>query len=281
MIINYYQILEIEDYSSVEIVKKSFRKLALIYHPDLNHNIDTNEKFKNLVKAYQILSNTDSKRKYDESLKNGFDYSDLYNSLKNAETERESRKYRYYKMKKEKDELEEIENIASYEKSIKIFPFKFRLIMIFLAQVSGIFLMLNDWFAKGSFIAFGAIVFFISSITLWNELYKFYWHKCIFNKDEKLNSKYDKSAYSYFIRIFSGGIFILIVLIYSKKAWHLNQFGTYVFAKNNYQYKILVYEVNNKQYLKKYIFISDSLKFKDQVLIKVSSKEPDIWEFAY
>ena len=49
---NYYDILQINNNASSEEVKKSYYKLAKIYHPDKNGN---EEKFKEINEAYIIL----------------------------------------------------------------------------------------------------------------------------------------------------------------------------------------------------------------------------------
>ncbi|MFT7033973.1 MAG: curved DNA-binding protein CbpA [Cyclobacteriaceae bacterium] len=70
--INHYQMLEIPENASLEVIKGAFKKLALKYHPD-KHMGDPmmEEHFKEINTAYQTLSNPYSKHKYDMSLKFG------------------------------------------------------------------------------------------------------------------------------------------------------------------------------------------------------------------
>jgi DnaJ-class molecular chaperone len=81
--IDLYKILEINKNSSEKEIKKAWKKLALKYHPDKNNNI-TSDKFIKIKYAYDILSNKDSKEKYDNQLNinNIFDINILLN-LKN------------------------------------------------------------------------------------------------------------------------------------------------------------------------------------------------------
>lgn len=66
---NLYSILELPVLSDIQDVKKSFKKLALKYHPDINkHDFDSEEKFKRINHAYQILSDVNKKRRYDTIL---------------------------------------------------------------------------------------------------------------------------------------------------------------------------------------------------------------------
>lgn len=62
---DYYDILEIEQNSSSEEIKKAYKRLAVKYHPDKNHSPGAAEKFKEISEAYQVLSNPDKKRHYD------------------------------------------------------------------------------------------------------------------------------------------------------------------------------------------------------------------------
>ena len=57
---DYYEILECTREDSYDTIKKSYRRLALIYHPDKNP--DGEERFKKIAEAYEVLSD-DSKRK--------------------------------------------------------------------------------------------------------------------------------------------------------------------------------------------------------------------------
>ena len=52
----FYNILELEPNVSDTIVKKQYKKLALLYHPDRNHE-DTSDKFKEISNAYQNIIN--------------------------------------------------------------------------------------------------------------------------------------------------------------------------------------------------------------------------------
>lgn len=64
---NYYQILGVPEDASEEKIKKAFRKGARKYHPDVNpDNPEAEENFKKLNEAYQVLSDPDKRKKYDQ-----------------------------------------------------------------------------------------------------------------------------------------------------------------------------------------------------------------------
>lgn len=65
---NYYDILGVSPDASQEEIKKSFRNLALKYHPDKNKNSEeSKQKFMKIVEAYETLSNEQSRKNYDSS----------------------------------------------------------------------------------------------------------------------------------------------------------------------------------------------------------------------
>jgi curved DNA-binding protein CbpA len=59
-----YQVLEIKPNVTLQEIKKSYRRLAKLYHPDKNNDIDTTEKFRKINYAYEILSDDKSRKKY-------------------------------------------------------------------------------------------------------------------------------------------------------------------------------------------------------------------------
>ena len=63
---NYYEILDVSPTASQDEIKKSFRNLALKYHPDKNGNSEeSRQKFIKIVEAYEILSNDQARKNYD------------------------------------------------------------------------------------------------------------------------------------------------------------------------------------------------------------------------
>lgn len=64
---DYYSILGVEKGASDEELKKSYRKLAMKYHPDRNQgDKEAEEKFKDINEAYQVLSDPQKKAQYDQ-----------------------------------------------------------------------------------------------------------------------------------------------------------------------------------------------------------------------
>lgn len=64
---NYYAILGVARDASVEEIKRSFRRLARQYHPDLNPgDKQAEDKFKDLNEAYEVLSDSSKRSQYDQ-----------------------------------------------------------------------------------------------------------------------------------------------------------------------------------------------------------------------
>ena len=88
---DYYEILDVSKNASADEIKKSYRKLALKYHPDRNpDDPESEEKFKEASEAYEVLSDSEKRGLYDryghDGLKNsgfsgfsGFD--DIFSSF--------------------------------------------------------------------------------------------------------------------------------------------------------------------------------------------------------
>ena len=63
----YYDILNVQEDATLKDIKQSYHNLSRKYHPDKNNGDDT--KFKKISEAYQVLSDTEERRKYDFQLK--------------------------------------------------------------------------------------------------------------------------------------------------------------------------------------------------------------------
>ena len=67
---NYYEILEVNKKASQETISKVYKFLAKKCHPDANpdNKQEAEEKFKEISEAYEILSNEEKRKEYDEEL---------------------------------------------------------------------------------------------------------------------------------------------------------------------------------------------------------------------
>ena len=90
---DYYEVLGVQRNADVKEIKKEFRKLARKYHPDMNpEDPDAENKFKEAAEAFEVLSDSEKRSRYDrfghEGLSGssfrdfwhrfGFEYSGVY-----------------------------------------------------------------------------------------------------------------------------------------------------------------------------------------------------------
>ena len=96
---DYYEVLGVDKKASLDEIKKAYKKLALKYHPDRQHDKsdaekkDAEEKFKEAAEAYSVLSDNDKRARYDQfgfagdqmgsgaGGFGGFDINDILNSV--------------------------------------------------------------------------------------------------------------------------------------------------------------------------------------------------------
>ncbi|MEM1108361.1 MAG: molecular chaperone DnaJ [Planctomycetota bacterium] len=64
---DYYEILSVERSASGDEIKRSYRKLAMKYHPDRNPgDAEAEAKFKECAEAYEVLSDAEKRQRYDQ-----------------------------------------------------------------------------------------------------------------------------------------------------------------------------------------------------------------------
>lgn len=118
---NYYEILEVSENASNEIIDRAYRVLAKKYHPDTwpsNKSYWAENKFKEITEAYQILSNPTLRKKYDMEIVRSNSLNDKYDDLY-SEQKRLNQEIKNLKIKNKTNAYsDQVDNIDKSPKSI-------------------------------------------------------------------------------------------------------------------------------------------------------------------
>lgn len=119
---NYYQVLEVNENASPEVIEKAYKVLAKKYHPDSwpsEKSYWAEDRFKEITEAYQTLSNTELRKSYDMQIgiNNSFEskYTDLYNENEKLKQEVNSMKIRN-KSKEYKENSEKNQSTSYFKR---------------------------------------------------------------------------------------------------------------------------------------------------------------------
>jgi curved DNA-binding protein CbpA len=174
---NYYLLFELDLYADVSLIKKKYRELAKLYHPDKNPNsAHADEYFKIVTQGYTILTDPKDKVIYDNNLR-------AYLSAKDAsignKVEKDQRR-RTSDLKKRMEDRREhfrtkIQN--EYLENEKVFSHKNRFILAILTFFGGLLLAYNNWYINYLrmnilFVVLGAFMFGIGTYFIADNLFK-------------------------------------------------------------------------------------------------------------
>jgi DnaJ-class molecular chaperone len=70
---SFYNVLDVPETATPDEIKKAYRKLSMLYHPDKNGNsAESTEKFQKISEAYEVLGDAEKKKEYDLTRNNPF-----------------------------------------------------------------------------------------------------------------------------------------------------------------------------------------------------------------
>lgn len=68
---NFYEFMNISQEATNNEIKRAFRSLSIVLHPDKNPSEDANIQFRNLVSIYEVLKEASKREKYNKVLREG------------------------------------------------------------------------------------------------------------------------------------------------------------------------------------------------------------------
>jgi molecular chaperone DnaJ len=119
---DYYKILEVEENSTEDEIKKSYRTLSKKYHPDVNP--DGADKFKEIAEAYEVLGDKNKRTNYDNSKNNpynGTPFQDIFSQMFSNHPHFKQQRRKQAPDKIIKLQVTPLESYLGSEKSIQYF----------------------------------------------------------------------------------------------------------------------------------------------------------------
>lgn len=225
--VNYYKILALENYASVDEVKKAYKKLVRIYHPDVYPGADGEEITKYLNQAKDALNTKEKKYVYDQQLRLAYTYQTKQNKRKPKPTYWQSLSFE--ERKKRKEEAVKLKIKEAYLASTARFPIPFRWVGIAVLLIIGLQLVYTHYFVMYNgydlfYIILGLAAFVTGVAVGANELYTYFTVKSV---DKALNFNYERTI---------AWVFAIVLLIGPLGVRGLNEYRKSYLLKNNYDY---------------------------------------------
>lgn len=71
---DYYDVLGVSSSATDRVIRKAFHRLAMKYHPDKNKSSEAEIQFREIAEAYEVLSNEEKRREYDQFGQQAFEH---------------------------------------------------------------------------------------------------------------------------------------------------------------------------------------------------------------
>ncbi len=277
---DFYKLMQLEPYADLPMVKKRYRELAKIYHPDKHPNAPHAEDyFKVITQGYDLLSDPELKPIYDEALKQYYGLPKHQNSPANKWQVAQEKVKKHLALKRS-------QFIAEYEKDEAILSHKLRLIAVILLSISGLLMCYNHWFInllnyKILYIVLGGFMFCSGA----------YWASSMYYKKQSYNLAIRDLPYQnnaaglrLFLVLFAITPCLFLGLMKLTKYVHLNHFYSFAEVKkiNAFGDELAYYyEVNGELIMRRCESLPKAA-FQERVLqVKFSLINPYISELVY
>lgn len=283
---NYYKLFELEAFASIDQIKRRYRELAMVYHPDRNPgNPSAEEYFKIITQGYNLLSEPDKKKAYDGLLNQILDkvHHGHVETVNVGKSQSRAEEVRDKIIRHRENKRHTI--IKEFEYDEASFKHKYRYYMAILSFVGGVLLAYNNWYINyydfkvllvvvGSFL-FGLGAYKISDIRYRQKLY--------FRAKEKRHDFMNVNGpIKLFVILFLMTPISFLALMKVTKIVHLNYFYDYTVVQNFANIKGTIsysYRVDDVDILRETQEIPPST-VKQELRVKYSRLNPVISELV-
>ena len=221
---DYYKLMQLDAYVSINEIKKRYHELAFLYHPDKNpSNKDAEEYFKIITQGYTFLSDKGQKETYDIALQSYYG---------NEKKNRRSNDFNLFEKIKFNRERKRKNTIKTYLDLENTLAFKYRYLIGILTTLFGFLIIYNHWFINhlsydALYNLFCIFIFNIGCIFFVNCLYKKASYKAAITL---INTNYERQLNTIFLLLFVGIPVCFIVFSPYIKKYHLNNFANYTYT---------------------------------------------------
>lgn len=271
------------DFSGFDTIKQAYRDKAKQYHPDVNPSNEADDIFKLVNEAYQVLSDPQTKNRFDYALKYSLNYHHrrVVSNVDPAEAKRREFAERIKRAK----EIRKQKYLRRFERGDIRFPYRYRMAILILGAVSAFLLSFKHWFVNEAVVGDAAKLgmCLVAFIFLWmifcNQLYRYWrYHHLKFGK----HPNYEINVVRWMVVVLIVSPLLVNILSQYRKEYELNHFGveqiadvTRLYAESEVQY---TYTVNGVKYLKT-VQIRPGIKMDSDfkwVAIVYSKESPEI-----
>jgi curved DNA-binding protein CbpA len=170
-------LFELDLYADVSLVKKKYRELAKLYHPDKNpSSAHADEYFKIVTQGYTILTDPSDKAIYDNNLR-AYLNAKSANSGSSLETDQKRKSNDLKKRMEDRREHFRTQIQNEYLENEKVFSHKNRFILALLTFFGGLLLAYNNWYINYLkmnilFVVLGGFMFGIGTYFIADNIFK-------------------------------------------------------------------------------------------------------------
>lgn len=281
--INYYKILGIDNFASVDEVKEAYKAKIRAYHPDINPSEDAQEIAKYLNLAKDHLADENKKQAYDKELK--IAYALEISRLKNKPKQRVWDTLSIFERKQKIEKAKELKAKLKYEASLKRYPLWMRFSAGVAAMLLGLQLFYSNYILMHpgyeTVIISLSIMLFIAGVAFFSNV--FYQHFSFKSKDRVVNFNYTMVTRLLFFLLIPLGIIAVINLSEYQKEYLLKNNFSYYQAdiledESTASVMVYTYEINGIRYTKaeRNSLFWQSHYPKRKLIIKYANPDPRI-----